>query len=476
MAREPESIDQQRRALGELLAAFRKAADLTQEQLANGAFRDRSTVTHIENGRARADERFWQACDDMVRANGVLVTAFHDLEAAKQAHQLREQQTQLAQARARANSLSTDGSRTLGIAPGASWEMAPRSAALNPVDAAQGAVVDEAGLPAEGASRVMADVPPAGSAGEASIESGLAAIGQALLTFPATADSVSPAVVLRTVTAAHDAYQGARYLDLARELPGLIAAVADVGTGRTEQAARSHVYLVTAKLLTKIGDPDLAHLAADRALQAALQSGQSTLVSATAFQVACTVLRIRGAAAAEEFSTAAFERAGASSPTQTSTKGALALISAVAAARRGDPGAARDWLDRARDLADALGTDANLAWTAFGPTNVRIHEVSVAADLDQPDRAIELATPVDTDMLPRGLRSRRGQLHIDSAWAYTRTRNHPEAVINLLEAERFAPQTVHHSTRVAGLVTEMLERRKDTPGLRSLARRVGAAA
>ncbi|PUB20833.1 helix-turn-helix protein [Promicromonospora sp. AC04] len=476
MAREPESIDQQRRALGEMLAEFRKAANLTQEQLANATFRDRSTVTHIEKGRGRADERFWQACDDAVRANGVLLTAFHELAAAKQADQWHEQQARLAQARTRANSLSTNRSPTLEIAPGASWAAATYNAVMNPVEAARGAVVDEAGHLTGGVPQVTVDVPPAGSAGKASLESGLAAIGQALMTFPVPADSVPPAALLRTVTAAHDAYQGAQYLGLARELPGLIAAVADVGTGRTGQTARSHVYLVTAKLLTKIGDPHLAHLAADRALQAALQSGHPELASATAYQVACTVLKTRGAAAAEEFSTAAFERAGASSPTQTSTKGALALISAVASARRGDPAVARDWLDRARDLADALGTDANLAWTAFGPTNVRIHEVSVAADLDQPERAIKLAAPVDTDLLPRGLRSRRGQLHIDSAWAYTRTGNDPEAVINLLEAERFAPQTVRHSPRVGSLVTELLDRRKDTPGLRSLARRVGVAA
>lgn len=109
MAREPETIAQQRRALGEQLAAFRQAADLTQRQLAKAAFCDRTTVTHIEKGRARADERFWQACDDAVGADGVLLAAFHDLVAAKHAHDQQEQQTRLAQARARAKSLSTNG-------------------------------------------------------------------------------------------------------------------------------------------------------------------------------------------------------------------------------------------------------------------------------------------------------------------------------------------------------------------------------
>ncbi|MFB9565956.1 helix-turn-helix domain-containing protein [Saccharopolyspora hordei] len=77
--------------------------------MAKAAFCDRTTVTHIEKGRARADERFWQACDDAVGADGVLLAAFHDLVAAKQAHDQQEQQTRLAQARARAKSLSTNG-------------------------------------------------------------------------------------------------------------------------------------------------------------------------------------------------------------------------------------------------------------------------------------------------------------------------------------------------------------------------------
>lgn len=51
--------------------------DLTQRQLAKAAFCDRTTVTHIEKGRARADERFWQACDDAVGADGVLLAAAH---------------------------------------------------------------------------------------------------------------------------------------------------------------------------------------------------------------------------------------------------------------------------------------------------------------------------------------------------------------------------------------------------------------
>ncbi len=117
MAREPETIAEKRRALGAQLAAFRQAVALTQGQLAKAAFCDRTTVAHIEKGRARADERFWQASDKTVGAQGALLAAFHDLVATKQAHEQQEQEARLADARARAEWLTTNGSSTAPVSP-----------------------------------------------------------------------------------------------------------------------------------------------------------------------------------------------------------------------------------------------------------------------------------------------------------------------------------------------------------------------
>lgn len=77
--------------------------------------------------------------------------------------------------------------------------------------------------------------------------------------------------------------------------------------------------------------------------------------------------------------------------------------------------------------------------------------------------------------MPTGLLSRRAQIHIDMAWAFTQRRADAEAVVNLLEAERVAPQTLHYNVLVRELLREMLkrERRMATPGLRSLAQRAG---
>lgn len=101
MAREPADIAAKRVALGERLAAFRKAAGLRQGQLAHLVFRDRTTLVHIEKGRARADEQFWLTADAAVTADGVLLAAFRELETDKQAHEQCARAAELAEATAR---------------------------------------------------------------------------------------------------------------------------------------------------------------------------------------------------------------------------------------------------------------------------------------------------------------------------------------------------------------------------------------
>jgi hypothetical protein len=71
---------------------------MRQSQLASLVFRDRTTLVHIEKGRARADEQFWAVADDAVKAGGALVRAFRELEAAKHAHEQQLRTTALAEA------------------------------------------------------------------------------------------------------------------------------------------------------------------------------------------------------------------------------------------------------------------------------------------------------------------------------------------------------------------------------------------
>lgn len=103
------------------------------------------------------------------------------------------------------------------------------------------------------------------------------------------------------------------------------------------------------------------------------------------------------------------------------------------------------------------------------------HTISTAAEFGDTRHVIALSEAINFSGLPTGLRSRRAQVHIDTAWAYTQSREDAAAVVNLLEAERVAPQAPRYNSVVRELLHELLkrERRSATPGLRALARRAG---
>lgn len=122
------------------------------------------------------------------------------------------------------------------------------------------------------------------------------------------------------------------------------------------------------------------------------------------------------------------------------------------------------------------GYDGNHAWTAFGPTNVAIHRVSVAAELGDPAGALAAAAMIDVDQLPAGLRSRRAQVHLDVAWAQVQRKRDAEATLHLLEAEREAPESIRYNVMARETLREMLGRQRKKPSrtLTDLAARAGA--
>jgi len=314
---------------------------------------------------------------------------------------------------------------------------------------------------------------------------GIAAIQRALSSYPGLGvTSPTPGTlrdIERMTDEVHRRYQAADYGAATRILPALItstdALVAESQGGERQHALelQGSVYVAAAKLVTKVGNAELAWLTADRAANAALHAESATLGAAAAYQVACAFLKNDRLDDAETVALTTASNLRDDTPTGVSLRGALTLIAAVIAGRRSDRAEATERLQRAQLLADQLGEDANYGWTAFGPTNVAIHRVSTAAELGDAGEAIAKAELLDVSALPEGLLSRRAQIHIDMAWAYTQRRGDAEAVINLLEAERVAPQTVRYNVLVRELLREMLkrERRTATPGLRALAQRAG---
>lgn len=83
---------EQRRDLGERLAAFRTAANLTQQQLADATTYSRSRIAAFETGRALPAERFWREADRLTAAGGRLLAAYAEHQTATHAAAMAEAQ------------------------------------------------------------------------------------------------------------------------------------------------------------------------------------------------------------------------------------------------------------------------------------------------------------------------------------------------------------------------------------------------
>lgn len=293
-----------------------------------------------------------------------------------------------------------------------------------------------------------------------------------------------PGSLARRAVAVHSAYKAARYEAAATALPDVLrlADALDGYTGagvRQLHLARCSTYAAAAKLLIKVGEGQLGWLCADRATHAAMLADSRTADGLAAYEVACALMHVGRRDDAERVAVGAAERLmrHATTPEPMSLAGLLWLLSAVMSARQSDKATAAERLAIADQLGDRLGEDGNHAWTAFGPTNVRIHRASVAAELGDPYAVMELATQVNTSAMPAGLLGRRSQVHLDLAWAQYQASHDAAAVLHLQQAEHVAPESVRHNAKARGLVYGLVRRgRRPISALHPMAERAGVLA
>lgn len=299
-----------------------------------------------------------------------------------------------------------------------------------------------------------------------------------------TPSSSSVRSASRQVAELHRSYQAAQYAEVRRLLPSVTATVHELVSEQTAKTRRNalgvqcSLHIAAAKLATKAGNHADAWTAAEQARIAAEAAEDTFGQAAAAYQRTCALLRAGDVGDAEEVAISAADSVQSRDPHSVTWRGALTLISAIIAARRGDAADATRRLDHAEDLARLLGAGENIGWTAFGPTNVMIHRLSVAVSLGDPYAALDKADEIDITRMPVGLRGRQAQFHLDNAWAHTQLGEAPEAVIHLLDTERVAPELVRAHPNAHRLIQELLtrERRYRVPGLRGLAQRAGVAA
>jgi transcriptional regulator with XRE-family HTH domain len=277
------------------------------------------------------------------------------------------------------------------------------------------------------------------------------------------------------------AYQGSRFGYVTARLPGLLGrAQAAAETYDGDDLLRSRrllglSYQLAAVQLTKLGEAELAWIAADRGLNAARATGDPVVTGSLYRSVTHAPLSAGryGEAVRLTEHTASYLEPGLRSPSPQflSVYGTLFLAGSMAGARNNDRSTVRAFLASADETARRLGHDANHLWTAFGPTNAAIHRVATAAELGDIQVAIDLGPQIDTSPVPMERRIRHA---LEVARAYSKRRRIDEAQATLLDAEQMAPEQVRYHFLSRQLVLGWIRQQHGKPStaLVGLARRL----
>jgi transcriptional regulator with XRE-family HTH domain len=288
--------------------------------------------------------------------------------------------------------------------------------------------------------------------------------------------AVDPVAVGNLTEHVWNQFQRGRLGDVIAALPGLIESAqhledhADDASGRRGWAVSARVHHLAASTLSKIGEADLAWLAAERAMYAGDQSDDPLVLASAARAGTHALLAAGRYEDAQNLGTTAASwldaRVREHDPEALSLLGMLCLRTAAASARHHDRATTIELLDRAQDAADRLGEDGNYWQTSFGPTNVELHRLAAALDFGDVAYVIDRAPQVSVGHMPV---ERAVAHHVDTACAQSLMARDDDALESLLTAERMAPQLVRHSAAVRETVRSLHRRAPVTGGARASA-------
>jgi transcriptional regulator with XRE-family HTH domain len=238
-----------------------------------------------------------------------------------------------------------------------------------------------------------------------------------------------------------------------------------------------HAYNAASSVCKTFGDPGLAVLCADRAVQAARAVDEPLLVAAAAYRLANVYLCSGDLPEAHEIALSGasiIESAMDASHARLATAGGLLLTAAVARARQQDARGAWELIREAEMVASKLENEHVGLHTIFGPTSVAIYAVAVAAELGDGRDVVRRASTIDLVNLPPGLLERRSHFLIEVARGHSQQANDGEALATLLSAERVTPDEIRLNAKARALVEELVvrERPGTGPELRELAARL----
>ncbi|WP_432140836.1 helix-turn-helix domain-containing protein [Streptomyces sp. bgisy084] len=263
----------------------------------------------------------------------------------------------------------------------------------------------------------------------------------------------------------------AEYTDMVRDLPGLIdESVQAVHTASGEEQRQAYECLAGTfrcvfTVAWNFGYIDLATVALDRLAWTAPRADEPGLAAMHAYLRAQTTLssaRYDVGMRVIDGALRDLDGQGARRPAGIKAmQGVMHLRAAVIAGRAKDGDHADARLAEARALAQETGElpDYGVTW---GPTNVAVHSVAIASELDEFGRAVELAQDV---RIPRGwTRSRAGHHWMDLARAHTWADQPGQALDCLQRARRAAPQQTRYHPTVRETVLALKRRERTRSG------------
>jgi transcriptional regulator with XRE-family HTH domain len=270
-------------------------------------------------------------------------------------------------------------------------------------------------------------------------------------------------------------FQHAKYGVLARILPKLLRDAQAADNGQADDAAQEtagllgQVYQIASSVLRKLGEVELARLAADRSIGVSQRSGDHLLAGTATFRVGVALLALGRARPALEVNVNSANRLAPcaeepTTPQRLSVYGTLLLQGAMAAARIGDTATVRDLLAGADEAAQALGGDHNYYWTSFGPTNVDLHRVATAVELGEGRAAVETHEGIEKERFMALMPERRAHHYVDLARGLAQIGDVEWASEMLLEGDRLAPSEIRCRPIAHEVLSDILRRTKGTPG------------
>lgn len=278
------------------------------------------------------------------------------------------------------------------------------------------------------------------------------------------------ATLQRGVVSCWKLRQQGRYLDLGglltKLLGGLDTAVRADANDDGALRLSVHAYNAASSACKTLGDPGLAVLCADRAVQAARAVDEPLLIAAAAYRLANVYLCSGDLPEAHEIALAGasvIESGTDASRARLATTGGLLLTAAIARARQQDSRGAWELIREAELAAGRLGSEHVGLHTIFGPTSVAIHSVAVAAELGDGRDVVKRAHDIDLMRLPAGLLERRAHFLIEVARGHSQQANDHEALATLLWAERLTPDEARLNGKARALVEELIVRARPGP-------------